>query len=83
MSWYYLILSAIWDHTLHCTVRKYYYLCETIDKLYTFVSRQFDKDFASLVCHEYYNVLCAKPLVCDTPLCVPRSLRSLENCSLT
>ena len=25
--------------------------------------------------------LCAKPLVCDTPLCVPRSLGSLQNYS--
>ena len=33
---------------LNCTMWKYYYLCKTIDKLYTFVSRQFDKDFRLL-----------------------------------
>ena len=33
------------DLTLHCSMWKYYYLCKTINKLYTFVSRQFDKDF--------------------------------------
>ena len=48
ISCYYLILSATWDHTLHCTVRKYYYLCDTIDKLDIFVSRQFDKHFRVL-----------------------------------
>ena len=48
ISWYYLILSAISDITLHCTMWKYYYWCETIDKLQTFVSRQFDKDFQLL-----------------------------------
>ena len=26
-------LAAISDHTLHCTMWKYYYLCKTIDKL--------------------------------------------------
>ena len=33
---------------LHCTMWKYYYLCKTIDKLYAFISRQFDKDFRLL-----------------------------------
>ena len=83
ISSYYLILWEISDLTLHCTKWKYYYLCETIDKLYTFVSRRFDKDFGSSGCHEYYNVLCAKPLVCDKLLRVPRSQRSLENYGLT
>ena len=41
----YAILSAISDITLHCTMWRYYCLCETIDKLQTFVSRQFDKYF--------------------------------------
>ena len=27
---------------------KYYYLCKTIDKLYAFISRQFDKEFRLL-----------------------------------
>ena len=48
ISYYYQILSAISDLTLHCTVRKFYYLCKTIDKLYTFVSRQFVKYFRLL-----------------------------------
>ena len=48
MSWYYLILSAISDVMLHCTMWKYCYLCETIYKLYTVVSRQFDKAFRIL-----------------------------------
>ena len=47
-SSYYLILWATSDLTLHCSMWKYYYLCKTIDKLYTFVSRQFDKDFRLL-----------------------------------
>ena len=33
---------------MHCTMWKYYYLCKTIDKLYAFISRQFDKDFRLL-----------------------------------
>ena len=33
---------------MHCSMWKYYYLCQTIDKLYTFISRQFDKDFRLL-----------------------------------
>ena len=33
---------------LHCSMWKYYYLCKTIDKLYTFISRHFDKDFRLL-----------------------------------
>ena len=32
-SYYYLILSAITDLTMHCTMWKYDYLCKTIDKL--------------------------------------------------
>ena len=48
ISCYYLILSDISDITLHMTMWKQYVLCETIDKLYTFVSRQFDKDFRVL-----------------------------------
>ena len=40
ISCYNLILSDISDTTLQFTTWKYYYLCETIDKLYTFVSRQ-------------------------------------------
>ena len=48
ISSYYLILWAISDLTLHCTNWKYYYLCKTIDKMYTFISRQFDKDFRLL-----------------------------------
>ena len=56
ISCYYLTLPAISDHTLHCTVWKYYYLRKTIDRLDTFISRQFDKDFGSTGCHEYFNV---------------------------
>ena len=48
ISCYNLILSAITDLMLHCTIWKYYYLCETSDKLLTFVGRQFDKDFRLL-----------------------------------
>ena len=48
ISSYYLILWAISDLTLHCTIWKYYYLCKTIDKMYTFISRQFDKEFRLL-----------------------------------
>ena len=33
---------------LHCTMWKYYYLCKTIDKLYAFISREFDKEFRLL-----------------------------------
>ena len=47
ISYYYLILSAISDITLHFTMWKKY-VCETIDKLYTFVSRQFVKYFRLL-----------------------------------
>ena len=36
------------DLTLYCSMWKYYYLCKTINKLYTFVCRQFDKDFRLL-----------------------------------
>ena len=56
ISCYYLTSPAISDHTLHCTVWKYYYLCKTIDRLDTFTNRQFDKDFGSSGCHEYFNV---------------------------
>ena len=48
ISCYYLTLSAISDHMLQCTVWKYYYLCKTICKVETFVSRQFDKEFRLL-----------------------------------
>ena len=48
VSCYCLIFSAISDHTLHCTMWEYYYLCKTIDKLLTFVSTQFDKYFRLL-----------------------------------
>ena len=48
ISCYYLTLSAISDHTLHCTVWKYYYSCKTIDRLDTFISRQIDKYFRLL-----------------------------------
>ena len=44
----YLTLSAISDHRLHFTVWKHYYLCKTIDRLETSVSRQFDIDFRLL-----------------------------------
>ena len=33
---------------LHCSMWKYYYLCKTSDKLYAFISRQFDKEFRLL-----------------------------------
>ena len=55
ISCYYPIFP-ISDITLRCTIRKYYYLCETIDKLYTFIRRQFDNDFGFSGCCEYYNV---------------------------
>ena len=48
ISCYSLIFAAISDHTLTCTMWKYYYLCKTIDKLLTFVSTQFDEDFRLL-----------------------------------
>ena len=33
---------------LHCSMWKYYHLCKAINKLYTFVCRQFDKVFRLL-----------------------------------